>query len=61
MREAQDHFRKAASFFREAKGRPKATGWIRSEADASIKVCEKNIKEYDEAIRSAPAAQPASK
>jgi tetratricopeptide (TPR) repeat protein len=51
LRSVQNHYREAIKHFRQAISSAGQTGNIRQEAEANIRVCERNIKSLDDAIR----------
>ena len=51
LKDAQTAFRKAASYFKQAMAKPKASPQLKKDAAGNIKACEKNIESLDQAIK----------
>ena len=58
LKEAQGHFRKAAGYFKKVLSKSSASGKLKKEATANIKVCEKNVKNLDQAIKFRASSNP---
>ena len=61
QKQAQEAYRTAIRYFTQARGKPGAAPSLQAEAKDNITDCEKNIKQIEEFLRSAPpAATPAA-